>query len=54
MYQQSAYYNCVNIYNKLPDDLAKLILNKKQFLQQLKKYLTDRPFYTLEEFFEYW
>jgi hypothetical protein len=54
MYQQSSYCNCVNIYNKLPDDLAKLILNKKQFLQQLKKYLTDKPFYKLEEFFEYW
>ena len=53
LYQQSSYYNCVNIYNKLPDELAKLILNKKQFLKQLKKYLTDRPFYTLEEFLEH-
>jgi len=35
------------------DDLAKLITNKKQFLQQLKKYLIDKPFYTMEEFFEY-
>jgi len=53
LYQQSPYYNCVNIYNKLPDDLAKLITNKKQFLQQLKNYLIDKPFYTMEEFFEY-
>jgi hypothetical protein len=51
MYQQSSYYNSINIYNKLPDDLANLILNKKLFLSQLKKYLIDRPFYTLEEFF---
>jgi hypothetical protein len=50
MYRRSSYYNCINIYNKLPDDLANLILNKKQFLSQLKKYLIDRPFYTLEEF----
>jgi hypothetical protein len=53
LYQQSLYYNCVNIYNKFPDDLAKLILNKEQFLKQLKKYLIDKPFYTMEEFFEH-
>jgi hypothetical protein len=47
MYQWSSYYNCINIYNKIPDDLANLILNKKRFLSQLKKYLIDRPFYTL-------
>jgi hypothetical protein len=53
LFQQSLYYNCINIYNKLPDDLAKLISDKKQFLKQLKKYLIDKPFYTMEEFFEY-
>jgi hypothetical protein len=53
LYQQSFYYNCVNIYNELPEELAKLILNKKQFLKQLKKYLIDKPLYTLEEFFEH-
>jgi hypothetical protein len=38
MYQWRSYYqyNCINIYNKLPDDLASLILNKKRFLSQLK------------------
>jgi len=36
MYQRSAYYNRINIYNKLPDDLAELVLNKKHFLIQLK------------------
>jgi len=41
MYQRSAYYNSINIYNKLPDDLAELVLNKKLFLIQLKKYLTE-------------
>ena len=50
MYQRSTYYNCINIYNKLPDYLANLILNKKQFLSKLKKYLLDSPFYTLDEF----
>jgi hypothetical protein len=32
MYRRSSYYNCINIYNKLPDDLANLILNKKIFI----------------------
>jgi hypothetical protein len=50
MYQRSAYYNSINIYNKLPDDLAGLVLNKKRFLSQLKKYLTNKPFYSLEEY----
>jgi hypothetical protein len=50
MYQRSAYYNSINSYNKLPDDLAELVLNKKCFLSQLKLYLTDKPFYSLEEY----
>jgi hypothetical protein len=37
MYKRNSYYNCINIYNKLPDNLANLILNKKLFLSQLKK-----------------
>ena len=36
MFQRSDYYNCKNICNKLPEDLANLIHNKKQFLFQLK------------------
>ena len=47
MYQRSAYCNSIN---KLPDDLAELVLNKKHFLLQLKKYLTEKPFYSLEEY----
>jgi len=35
---------------QLPDDLAELVLNKKRFLIQLKKYLTEKPFYSLEEY----
>jgi hypothetical protein len=42
-YQMSAYYNSINIYNKLPQDLAELVLNKKFFLLQLKTYLTENP-----------
>jgi hypothetical protein len=49
MYQRSTYYNSINIYNKLPD-LAKIVSNKKRFLLQLKKYLADKPFHSLEEY----
>jgi hypothetical protein len=50
MYHRSVYCNSINIYNKLPDDLAELVSNKKRFLQQLKKYLTAKPFYSVEEY----
>jgi hypothetical protein len=36
MYQRSAYYNSINIYNELPDDLVELVSNKKHFLLQLR------------------
>jgi hypothetical protein len=52
MYQKSVYYNSINIYHKLTDDLAELVSNKKCFLVQLKKYLTGEPFYSAEEHFE--
>jgi hypothetical protein len=38
------------MYNKLPDDLTELLSNKKRFLLQLKKYLYDKPFHSLEEY----
>jgi hypothetical protein len=50
MYQRSVYCNSINVYNKLPDDIAALVSNKKCFLLQLKKHLTDKPFYSVEEF----
>ena len=50
MFQRSTYYNCINIYNELPGELANLISDKKQFLRKLKTYLLDRPYYTLGEF----
>jgi hypothetical protein len=50
LYQGIPYYACIRTYNKLPDDLALQVTNKKQFLLQLKKYLIDRPYYTLHEF----
>jgi hypothetical protein len=50
MYQRCTYYNSINIYNKLPDDLDKIVSNKKRILLQLKKYLANISFYSLEEY----
>jgi hypothetical protein len=52
LYQCIPYYTCINIYNKLPDDLASQLKNTKQFLSELKDYLVNRPYYTLQEFYE--
>jgi len=44
MYHRRAYYNNINIYNKIPDDLAELKSNKKRFLLQLKNIELISPF----------
>ena len=54
MYQKSVYYNGINVYNTLPDAIAELVANKKFFSRQLKKYLIDKSFYSLEEFMDSW
>jgi hypothetical protein len=45
MSQQSPYNNCINIFNKLPEDLAILIQNKRHFLLHLKKNLMEKSYY---------
>jgi hypothetical protein len=50
IYQRNPYNSCINIYNKLPDDPAYLITEKKPFLLELKKHLITKPYYSLEEF----
>jgi len=52
--QQGPYNSCVNIYNKLPNDLAILITKKKLFLKQLRVYtrISTKPIYSLDELFE--
>ena len=54
MYQKSVYYNSINVYNRLPDAIAELLTNKEFFPRRLKKYLIDKPFYSLEEFMDSW
>ena len=37
IYQKSAYYSSINVYNRLLDAIAELVTNKKFFSRQLKK-----------------
>jgi hypothetical protein len=50
--KQGPYNSCVNIYNKLPISIAKLVTNKEPFLKELRVYLLDKPIYALDELFE--
>ena len=50
MYQKNVYFNSIEVYNRLPGAIAELIGNKKPFSNQLKKYLINGTFYTMEEF----
>ena len=52
IYQRSSYYNCIHVYNTHPEDLATLIQNKRQFILQFKKIFINKPYYSLQEFFD--
>jgi len=49
LYQKGLYYESVRIYNKLPYNIAELILQNKGFLTNLKKYLLEKAYYSVEE-----
>ena len=50
IYQKGAYYDSKKIFNKLPKCMAELVLRKKCFVSNLKKYLIDKAFYSIEEY----
>jgi hypothetical protein len=50
VYQKDVCYRSIKIYDRLPDVTAELVSNKKCILIQLKKYLIDKAFYSLEEY----
>jgi len=50
LYQRGLYYESVRIYNKLLYNIAELILQNKGFLTNLKKYLLEKAFYSVEEY----
>ena len=50
IYQKVIYYESVAVFNKLPHNIAELILNNKSFLTKLKKYLLGKAFYSIDEY----
>jgi hypothetical protein len=38
------------IFNNLPQYITELLVDKKCFISNLKKYLVNKSFYSLEEF----
>ena len=46
---KGAYYDSIKIFNKMPDYIAELALRIKCFISHMKKYLTDKAFYSIEE-----
>jgi len=49
LYQKGLYYESVRIYNKLPYNIAELILQSKGFLTNLKSML-EKAYYSVEEY----
>jgi hypothetical protein len=53
LYQKGAYYMCIQIFNEIPEYIHLRISNwqTKSFTTTLKKYLVNKSWYSLEEFF---
>lgn len=52
LYEKSPYYSCVKIYNKLPDSLKKKKKTSATFTKDIKRFLCNHSFYSLNEFYE--
>ena len=48
LYQKGPYYESIRVYNALPHNIAELILQKKEFITKLKKYLLAKAYYSVE------
>jgi hypothetical protein len=49
LYQKGVYYMHTEICNELPQYIAELLLDKKCFTSNLKKYFVNKSSYSLEE-----
>jgi alanine-alpha-ketoisovalerate/valine-pyruvate aminotransferase len=50
IYQKWLYYESLKIFSNLLYDIAEMILQKKNFMAKLKKYLIAKAFYSTEEY----
>jgi len=51
-YQKGVYYIGVKIFNALPSDIKTEFNNPKKFKMVLQKFLCEKSFYTLDEYFD--
>jgi hypothetical protein len=47
------YYASIKIFNRLPECVASLVMDKKHFILALKRYLIIQSFYSINEFLDY-
>jgi len=51
-YQKGIGYMAVKVFNRLPTNVKKEFGNSKNFRHNLKKFLREKSFYSLQEYFE--
>jgi hypothetical protein len=51
IYQKSAYYTGIKIFNYLPTDIQNVANEIQVFEKTLKRFLLDNSFYSLDEYF---
>jgi hypothetical protein len=53
LFQKGAYYSGLKLFNHLPQNIKILANEKKTFKSALKRFLTSKSFYSVEEYFEH-
>ena len=52
-YQKGVYYLGVKVFNALPSDIKTEFNNPKKFKVVLQKFLCEKSFYSLDEYFDF-
>jgi hypothetical protein len=50
--KKGVYYSSITLFNSLPLNIKKVALNINKFKHELKKFLMENPFYSLEEYID--
>jgi hypothetical protein len=53
IYQKGVYYLGINVFNALPPNIKTEFNNKKKFKGVLQKFLYEKSFYSLDEYFDH-
>jgi hypothetical protein len=52
MVQKGVYYSGITLFNSLPLNIKKVAHNTNKFKRELKKFLIEHSFYSVEEYIE--